>query len=162
MEKLKMLQSAESGETNTATWHHLTSEGCSFPKNCFLQNSVIPYIQSQSIFNALRFPSERINPLQKTLFFTVVPTCTWCMWALRQEGLKEHTPSSLLPRSTPGNWCNTCAECKWRGWLDTVVPLGLQNLNITGLALNQMLGGNWLERICSHEALNTRDKSSVK
>lgn len=90
-----MLQSPESGETNRATWHHLTSEGCSFPKNCFLQNSVIPYIRSQSIFNALIFPSERINPLQKTLFFTVVPTCTWCMWAFRQEGLKEHSP--LLP-----------------------------------------------------------------
>lgn len=95
MEKLKMLQSPEPGETNRATWHHLTSEGCSFPKNCFLQSSVIPYVQSQSIFNGLRFPPEHVNPLQKALFFTVVPSRTSCVWAVRQEGLKEHSP--LLP-----------------------------------------------------------------
>lgn len=90
-------------------------------------------LRSQNIFNMLRFPQEYTN-LPKTHSLTAVSTYTSFVWAVKLEDLKEHSHHLPTAREHPMNWCNTCAECKERAWLDIIVPVSLQNLNMTGLA----------------------------
>lgn len=72
------------------------------------------------------------------------------MWAVRQKGRKEHSPLLPIAEERPRELVQALCE---RGAEPggTSCSIGFANLDITGLALHQVLGANGLERVRSHE-----------